>query len=44
MPCILDMALRGLRARKVLIVLKAWIPPAPSRDAVKFIRDTCRSG
>ncbi len=41
MPCILDMALRGLRALRVLMVLKAWIPPAPSSDAVKLIRDTC---
>ena len=41
MPCILDIALRGLRALKVRIVLKAWIPPAPSREAVKLIRETC---
>ena len=43
MPCILDMALRGLRALKVLMVLKAWMPPAPSRDAVKLISDTLKS-
>ena len=41
MPCILDIALRGLRALRVLIVLKAWIPPAPRSDAVKLISDTC---
>ena len=40
MPCILDMALRGLRALKVRIVLKAWIPPAPSKEAVKLMRET----
>ena len=40
MPCILDMALSGLRALRVLMVLKAWIPPAPSKVAVKLIRDT----
>ena len=39
-PCILDMARRGLRALRVLMVLKAWIPPAPRRDAVKLMRDT----
>lgn len=39
-PCILDMARNGLNALSVLIVLKAWIPPAPQRDATKFIRDT----
>ena len=41
MPCILDMALRGLRALSVLMVLNAWMPPAPKRDAVKLMRDTC---
>lgn len=41
MPCIRDMALRGLRARSVRIVLNAWIPPAPSREAMKLISDTC---
>ena len=40
-PCILDIALKGRRARRVLIVLNAWIPPAPNREAVKFINDTC---
>ena len=40
MPCILDMALKGLKALNVRIVLNAWIPPAPSKDAVKLIRDT----
>ena len=40
-PCILDMALKGRKARRVLIVLNAWIPPAPNREAVKFINDTC---
>ena len=44
MPCILDIALSGLRALRVLIVRKAWIPPAPRREAVKFIRDTWVSG
>ena len=39
-PCILDIARRGLRALRVLMVLKAWMPPAPSRDAVKLISDT----
>ena len=39
-PCILDMALSGRRALRVLMVLNAWMPPAPSRDAVKLIRDT----
>lgn len=39
-PCILDIARRGLRALRVLMVLKAWMPPAPSRDAVKLMRDT----
>lgn len=39
-PCILDIALRGLRALRVLIVLKAWMPPAPTRDATKFMRET----
>ncbi len=39
-PCILDIALSGLSALSVLIVLKAWTPPAPSRDAVKLINDT----
>ena len=40
MPCILDMALSGLKALRVRMVLKAWIPPAPSNDAVKFISET----
>ena len=40
MPCIRDIALRGLRALKVRIVLNAWIPPAPSSEAVKLIRET----
>ena len=31
---------RGLRALRVLMVLKAWMPPAPSRDAVKLMSDT----
>jgi len=39
-PCILDMALSGLRARRVRMVLNAWIPPAPSSEAVKLINDT----
>ena len=39
-PCILDIARRGLRALRVLMVLKAWMPPAPSRDAVKLMSDT----
>ena len=40
-PCILDMALSGLSARSVRMVLKACTPPAPSREAVKLINDTC---
>lgn len=40
MPCILDMALSGRRARKVRIVLKAWIPPAPNKEATKLMSDT----
>lgn len=40
-PCILDIALSGLRALRVRIVLKAWIPPAPQSDAMKLMRDTC---
>lgn len=40
MPCIRDMARNGLRALKVLIVLKAWIPPAPRSEAIKLISDT----
>lgn len=40
MPCILDMALSGLSALSVLMVLKAWMPPAPSSEAVKLISDT----
>ena len=40
-PCILDMALSGLRALSVRMVLKACTPPAPSREAVKLINDTC---
>ena len=43
MPCILDMALRGLRALKVLMVLKAWMPPMPRRDALKLISDTLKN-
>lgn len=43
MPCIRDMALSGRKARSVRIVLNAWIPPAPSIDAVKFISDTWSS-
>jgi len=39
-PCILDIALRGLKARRVLMVLNAWMPPAPSKDAVKLISET----
>ncbi len=42
MPCILDIALSGLSALSVRMVLKAWTPPAPSREAVKLINDTCR--
>ena len=39
-PCILDMALNGRRALSVRMVLNAWIPPAPKREAVKLMRDT----
>ena len=39
-PCILDMALSGLRALSVRIVLNVWNPPAPTKDAVKLINDT----
>ncbi len=34
------MALRGLSALSVRIVLKAWIPPTPNSDAVKLISET----
>ena len=40
MPCIRDIALSGRNALSVLIVLNAWIPPAPNRDAVKLINET----
>lgn len=40
MPCIRDIARNGRRARSVLIVLNACIPPAPHSDAIKFIKDT----
>lgn len=43
MPCIRDMALRGRRARSVLIVLNAWILPAPARVATRLIKDTWKS-
>ena len=39
-PSILAMALRGLKALKVLIVLKMEMFPAPSKLAAKFTRDT----
>ena len=39
-PCIRDMALRGRSALRVRIVLNAWMPPAPSSDAVKLMRET----
>lgn len=39
-PCIRDMARRGLSALSVRIVLKAWIPPAPQSEAIKLMRDT----
>lgn len=39
-PCILDMARSGRRARNVRIVLNAWILPIPARLATKFIADT----
>ena len=39
-PCIRDMALSGLSALSVLMVLNAWMPPAPNSDAVKLISDT----
>lgn len=42
MPCIRDMARRGLSALNVRIVLKAWIPPAPASEATKLISDTCQ--
>ena len=41
MPCIRDMALKGLKALRVRMVLKSCMPPAPSRDAVKLISETC---
>jgi len=40
MPCIRDMARSGLSALNVRIVLKAWIPPAPTSEATKLISDT----
>ena len=40
MPCIRDIALSGRNALSVLIVLNAWIPPAPNSDAVKLINET----
>lgn len=39
-PCILDIALKGRNALRVLMVLNAWIPPAPQSEAMKFIKDT----
>lgn len=39
-PCIRDMARSGLSALSVRIVLKAWIPPAPTSEATKLMRDT----
>ena len=39
-PCIRDIALNGRRALSVRMVLNAWIPPAPSSEAVKLMRDT----
>jgi hypothetical protein len=42
-PCILDMARSGLSARSVRIVLKAWMPPTPAKEAVKLISDTYNS-
>ena len=42
MPCMRDMARSGLSARSVRIVLKAWMPPAPRREAVKLMRETWR--
>ena len=41
MPCMRDMARSGLSALSVRMVLKAWMPPAPSSEAVKLISDTC---
>ena len=41
MPCMRDMALSGRSALSVRMVLKAWMPPAPSSEAVKLISDTC---
>ena len=40
LPSIFAIALRGLRALKVLIVLKIEILPAPSKLAPKFTNDT----
>ena len=40
MPCIRDIARRGRRARRVRMVLNAWIPPAPASEARKLMRDT----
>lgn len=42
-PCILAIARSGRKALRVRIVLKAWIPLAPNKAAIKFIRDTCVS-
>lgn len=39
-PCIRDMARSGLSALSVRIVLKAWMPPAPTSEAMKLMRDT----
>ena len=39
-PCIRDIALRGRRALSVRIVLNAWMPPAPTSEAVKLMRET----
>ena len=41
MPCMRDMARSGRSALSVRMVLKAWMPPAPSSEAVKLISDTC---
>jgi hypothetical protein len=34
------MALSGLSALNVRMVLKAWMPPAPNSEARKLINDT----
>ena len=39
-PCIRDIALRGRSALSVRIVLNAWMPPAPTSEAVKLMRET----